>query len=425
MSRKLMMAILIFVFSLLCVSTTVLAYNYQDSSHSKSVDSMITEIYDSKQQYLDLVGTDYQETTQFIEASSDSYWWPIGSVETVTVGNHEFAKGDPETVRTTSPFGYRTDPFTGAKKFHSGLDIAGGRGAGQVNVIAARDGIVVYPTSGVANDCPTSNSQSSCGGGYGNYVIIQHTDGNYTLYAHLYEHSITVVAGDSVSQGQVIAKMGSSGNSTGAHLHFEVREGQNAYSATVDPLNYISASTPRVININFDTATGGEEDEFLHWLISMEGHSKIIGDCYLVEDIGDGVRSVGSGVTLENNPTLFAERGIDINKYPVGSKIPIKIVDSIMGEIVGKQRSYVERTIANNSITLNASQINALTSQLYNIGNIKGFVDAYKKYGNTQALFDNWLFRATMPGSKFEAGLTRRRKAEWKMFHEGLYVMGY
>ena len=72
---------------------------------------------------------------------------------------------------------------------------------------------------------------------YGNYVIIQHTDGNYTLYGHLYQNSITVVAGDSVRQGQVIGKMGSSGQSTGPHLHFEVRTCPS-FGCTTNPLDY-------------------------------------------------------------------------------------------------------------------------------------------------------------------------------------------
>ena len=59
---------------------------------------------------------------------------------------------------------------------------------------------------------------------------------------------------------------------------------------------------------------------------------------------------------------------------------------------------------------------------MYNTGNINGFADSYKKYGNTQELFDNWFFRCIMRGSIFEAGLTRRRHSEWALFHTGEYV---
>ena len=65
--------------------------------------------------------------------------------------------------------------------------------------------------------------------------MIQHADGNISLYAHLYENSITVSAGDQVGQGQVIGKMGSSGRSTGTHLHFEIRVNGIAQN----PQNYV------------------------------------------------------------------------------------------------------------------------------------------------------------------------------------------
>ena len=76
-------------------------------------------------------------------------------------------------------------------------------------------------------------------------VIIQHSDGNFTVYAHLEKGTITVKAGDTVRQGQVIAKVGSSGRSTGPHLHFEVREGANNIKNAVDPLNYVDPKDPR------------------------------------------------------------------------------------------------------------------------------------------------------------------------------------
>jgi len=207
--------------------------------------------------------------------------------------------------------------------------------------------------------------------------------------------------------------MGSSGNSTGAHLHFEVREGQNSYSATVDGLIYVSQEHPRIVK------TGGE---FLSWLNSWEGHSPIKGNNYVVENIGDGVRTVGGGVTLEYNADRFAQYGIDIKDYPVGSEISMEIVDSIQLEEVAEKRSSIESVLAKNSIVLEETQIQALVSQKYNTGNISGFVDNYKKYGNTQELYDNWFFRAIMRNTKFERGLTRRRNAEWSLFHLGEYV---
>lgn len=395
-------------------SESIYAYEYVDPSNKDGINDMITEIYDAKQQYEDLAG-EAVEVTEMHSATSTSYWWPIGSSETTKSNGKIFASGDPEAVSISSNFGYRTDPLGRGTRFHSGVDISGGSGENSVNIIASKDGIVVYPTADVSNDCPSSTSLSDCGGGYGNYVIIQHSDGNYTLYAHMYEHSITVKAGDNVEQGQVIGKMGSSGNSTGAHLHFEVREGQNTSSATTEPLNYINAETPRSV------FTGGE---LLAWLNSYEGHTPIEGDSYVVVDIGDGVRTVGGGITLEYNADRFKKYGIDVTNYQPGSKLPISIVDQIELEVISSKRSYIENVISNNSITLEENQIQALISQMYNCGNIDGFASAYKTYGNTQTFYDNWFFRYVMRGTQFEAGLTRRRNAEWALFHTGQYIYG-
>ena len=404
--------ILIFI-TLFCVCLyNVNAYEFQKPNNESVVNDMIGEIYDIKQQYEDIAG-EYVETGKVYDALNSSYWWPIGSSETVEVDGKLYAKDTPHPTGITSNYGYRFHPITNEWHYHSGTDISGAGGNGAINIIAAKDGVVVYPTANVSNDCPSSTSLSDCGNGYGNYVIIQHSDGNFTLYGHLHANTITVTAGESVEQGQVIAKMGSSGNSTGTHLHFEVRAGQNSYSATVEPLDYISLENPRVV------ATG---DDFIKWLNSWEGHTRIDGEYYIVENIGDGVRTVGGGITLENNSEKFLQYGIDINDYPVGSKIPISIVDQMELEVVNAKRNSIESTLSRNSIALSEKEIQALISQMYNTGNISGFCENYKKYGNTQDLYDNWFFRAIMRGTKFEKGLTRRRNAEWSLFHLGEYV---
>lgn len=74
---------------------------------------------------------------------------------------------------------------------------------------------------------------------YGNYVLINHHDGTYTLYAHGQAGSICVSTGQNVSQGQQIMRVGSTGNSTGPHLHFEVRVAPGGYANRVNPLNYL------------------------------------------------------------------------------------------------------------------------------------------------------------------------------------------
>ena len=103
----------------------------------------------------------------------------------------------------TSDYGMRTHPVTGKVRTHAGLDIGASHGT---NIYAAADGVVLVSGWNA--------------GGYGNYVVINHGSGLTTLYAHC--SSLNVSAGQSVKKGQVIAKVGSTGLSTGPHLHFEV-----------------------------------------------------------------------------------------------------------------------------------------------------------------------------------------------------------
>jgi murein DD-endopeptidase MepM/ murein hydrolase activator NlpD len=108
----------------------------------------------------------------------------------------------PLSAPVSSSFGYRADPFSGARRFHAGVDIAAAYGR---EVPSAGAGEVVF-----------SGSQ----GGYGNTVVVEHANGIRTRYAHL--SSIQVEVGASVDAGTVVGRVGSSGRSTGPHLHFEV-----------------------------------------------------------------------------------------------------------------------------------------------------------------------------------------------------------
>lgn len=175
---------------------------------------------------------------------SATYWWPIGSADTRNVKGVLVADGLPVSTTISSYFGNRKDPFTGVASNHSGTDIAANDGSvGTINIIAAKEGTVIYPAAGDVTSCPSNSNLDICGGGYGNYVMIEHGDGTITLYGHMAANSITVTAGNPVMQGQVIGKMGSSGRSTGSHLHFEVR----VNGSRVDGLNYVSMNNPRPV----------------------------------------------------------------------------------------------------------------------------------------------------------------------------------
>jgi murein DD-endopeptidase MepM/ murein hydrolase activator NlpD len=117
----------------------------------------------------------------------------------------------------TSSYGYRRDPFNGMLAFHAGLDFRGGYGQ---PILAAAPGRVSFV--GVQQ-------------GYGKTVEIDHGKGLMTRYAHLSGYAVKV--GDGVGKGQPIARMGSTGRSTGTHLHFEVR----VNGAAVNPRPFLEA----------------------------------------------------------------------------------------------------------------------------------------------------------------------------------------
>lgn len=118
----------------------------------------------------------------------------------------------------TSTFGMRRHPISGRRSMHMGIDIAGKHGA---DIVAMADGLVIF--SGRKN-------------GYGKIVEIRHSNGLETRYAHNSQNLVT--EGDLVTKGQVIAKLGSTGRSTGPHVHFEVRRNGEA----MDPMRFLDLS---------------------------------------------------------------------------------------------------------------------------------------------------------------------------------------
>lgn len=125
-------------------------------------------------------------------------------------------------VYLTSYYGYRYHPLDGDWRYHSGIDVSMSGAYGK-NIVATRAGTVIL-----------SSLESESGTGYGNYIIIDHGDGYTSLYGHCSE--LLVSQGQRVSRGQIIARVGSTGWSTGPHLHFEVRYN----GETVDPLDYVT-----------------------------------------------------------------------------------------------------------------------------------------------------------------------------------------
>ncbi len=166
---------------------------------------------------------DFMQSLQELSKQLEDRSRQLGVLESVLMTRNLQAEVMPagrpiEHGWLSSYFGRRTDPFTGKLAFHEGIDFAGKMGS---DVIAVASGVVVW-----------AGKRS----GYGNLVQINHGNGYATRYGHNKE--ILVKVGDTVKKGQVIARMGSTGRSTGPHVHFEVlRNGR-----PVDPKRYVNAA---------------------------------------------------------------------------------------------------------------------------------------------------------------------------------------
>lgn len=155
--------------------------------------------------------------TKFAEVNAEILSLALDGIDTQYIGG-ELAWPVPGYTRITSKYGMRTHPITGVYKLHTGVDISAPMGA---NFVAANDGIVV---------------KACYNGAYGNMVVIDHGGGVSTLYAH--GSQIMVQVGQTVKRGEtIVLKVGSTGYSTGAHAHFEVR----LNGVVTDPMPYITS----------------------------------------------------------------------------------------------------------------------------------------------------------------------------------------
>lgn len=150
-------------------------------------------------------------------SSGSNYYPSTGGYENATISTSGWMWPVPAAY-ISSYYGYRSDPATGVTKFHSGIDLAAPCNS---NILATKAGTISLLNYGSS--------------GYGNYIMVAHSDGTYSLYAHCLSN-FPVSQGQSVSQGQVIAHVGSSGYSTGYHCHFEIRDSSGN---KLNPLNYV------------------------------------------------------------------------------------------------------------------------------------------------------------------------------------------
>lgn len=176
-----------------------------------------------------------EENSKYNPMMSYGFWWPIGSQEITTdeKGN-EYAKDAPSAISITSDYKDRNP----GRPDHNGVDIGNldidgnphSKNYGGIvpyhYIIASKDGSII-----------TSHLSETAG----EYIVIDHGNGIITKYMHMYEGSRRLEVGDTVKQGQIIGMMGTTGDSTGEHLHFQIE----LNGEVVDPLQYVSSEHPR------------------------------------------------------------------------------------------------------------------------------------------------------------------------------------
>jgi len=163
-----------------------------------------------------LTGIDFSQDWTRLDAEIAKYAANNIPVQKISVKGGDIIYPFDGNYQVTSPFGERTDPVSGTSEYHTGVDFGVPLGT---EIKAAADGVVV---------------QAGTNGGYGNSVTIDHGGGMETLYGHL--SKVLVSVGQKVKQGDIIGLSGSTGKSTGPHLHFEIRKN----GQPVDPMPYLS-----------------------------------------------------------------------------------------------------------------------------------------------------------------------------------------
>lgn len=179
----------------------------------------------------------YNEEMQAVEKEFQELARQAASSSSSSGGGYVYTGGElqwpcPNYSRISSYFGGRSSPGGGVgSRNHKGIDLAASHGTA---IIAAEGGTVIKVSNTCSHDYgKTPSTRCGCGGGYGNYLMISHGNGLVTLYAHC--ASISVSVGQTVSRGQQIATVGSTGYSTGNHLHFGVL----LNGTYVNPMSYL------------------------------------------------------------------------------------------------------------------------------------------------------------------------------------------
>ncbi len=242
------------------------------------------------------------------ENTRKSFYWPIGSDETEVRDGRTYADKDPASTEIVREFGNNTNPRTGETEMHYGIDISGTDGV--TNVIAVYTGTIASVHTGC------SVGDYTCNDGYGNSVVIAHPNGDYTVYGHLASVSSNITIGYDVVKGEVIGKVGKTGDTTVAALHYEIRKGGNSVDNAVNPTDTTSPDNPRPAIPSGDFSvheTSLTQDQFCTGLRSYCNNH----DCNIFSVNCETIYS--TSISSNVNPELVVARAMCEGFSPGGS----------------------------------------------------------------------------------------------------------
>ena len=244
--------------------------------HDKIVEER-QEIIDEIKENLELYYRSNPESVTYFSSVDNKFYYPIGSAEITVENGKKFAKSNPVNSYIIKDY----NPGT-----NEGIDI--GSNEELVNIIAIKSGVI----SKVVNNCEPGDK--TCNSGYGNMVVISHSDGMSTTYAYLDE--IYVTDGQSVMQGELIGTTGTTGDTNEKALHFEIKISSGA---RVNPSTYISSQNPRPQPSNVGTIKGGTNTQTVCLTLKQSGASD------------NGIAGVMSNINFESG---FLSTNLE-NKY--------------------------------------------------------------------------------------------------------------
>ncbi|WP_343347888.1 murein hydrolase activator EnvC family protein [Terrisporobacter petrolearius] len=185
----------------------------EDKAELKKLKSQLVNEEEALEEKLQKIAAENAATSSESDSNKSDSDKSDSSNSNAVISNGSWPVPGYSTI--SSPFGYRIHPVLGISKLHTGIDIPAPIGT---PAVAVASGTVIY---------------SGAQGSYGNTVMIRHDNGLVSLYAH--NSALVVKVGDKVKKGQVVTKIGTSGRSTGPHLHFEIR----VNGTPQNPLNYL------------------------------------------------------------------------------------------------------------------------------------------------------------------------------------------